>query len=108
MQPSIEGEGGGEGGDRSYDPGDGGDGRDGRDARMEPLVLDLLEWVARGPRPYAEVMDAGRTSCPRLAVWEEAVARGLLVSQAVAAAGVVVAITPLELGVLKEQGRLRR
>ena len=75
---------------------------------VDVLVLDLLEWVGREPRPYAEVMDAWRTSCPRLAVWEEAVARGLLVSQAVAGAGVVVAITPVGLGVLKEQGRRRR
>lgn len=37
------------------------------------LVLDLVEWVAREPRSYGDVMDAWRTSCPRLAVWEEAV-----------------------------------
>ena len=36
------------------------------------LVLDLLEWVAARPRTYAEVMDAWRTSCPRLPVWEDA------------------------------------
>ncbi|GAB3649333.1 hypothetical protein [Ramlibacter alkalitolerans] len=38
---------------------------------LQPLIDDLLEWVAK-PRPYAEVMDAWRTSCPRLPVWEEA------------------------------------
>ena len=37
------------------------------------LVLDLLRWLAAGPRPYAEVMEAWRTNCPRLAVWEDAV-----------------------------------
>jgi D-3-phosphoglycerate dehydrogenase len=37
------------------------------------LVLDLLEWIAAGPRTYSEVMDAWRTSCPRLPVWEDAV-----------------------------------
>jgi hypothetical protein len=42
------------------------------------LVLDLLEWVEPEPRPYAEVMEAWRTSCPRLPVWEEANARGYL------------------------------
>jgi len=36
------------------------------------LVLDLVEWVARAPRPYAEVMEAWRTSCPRLTIWEDA------------------------------------
>ena len=44
---------------------------------VEALIADLLEWV--GPaRDYAEVMEAWRTSCPRLPVWEEAHARGLL------------------------------
>jgi D-3-phosphoglycerate dehydrogenase len=42
---------------------------------VEALVLDLLAWVGAG-RPYAEVMDAWRTSCPRLPVWEEANLRG--------------------------------
>jgi hypothetical protein len=63
------------------------------DPRVETLVLDLVEWVAREPRTYAEVMDAWRTSCPRLAVWEEAVDRGLLVREA-APGGVIVRATP--------------
>jgi D-3-phosphoglycerate dehydrogenase len=42
------------------------------------LVLDLVEWVACEPRPYAEVMDAWRTSCPRLPIWEDANAHGLV------------------------------
>jgi hypothetical protein len=45
---------------------------------VEPLVLDLLEWIGPHPRPYAEVIEAWRTSCPRLPVWEEANARGYL------------------------------
>jgi D-3-phosphoglycerate dehydrogenase len=28
---------------------------------VDPLVLDLLEWIGRAPRPYAEVIDAWRT-----------------------------------------------
>ncbi|HEX5479297.1 MAG TPA: hypothetical protein VFY79_06205 [Dehalococcoidia bacterium] len=43
------------------------------------LVLDLIEFVARAPRPYAEVMDAWRTSCPRLTIWEDAVDHGFVV-----------------------------
>ena len=43
------------------------------------LVLDLLEWIGPRPRPYPEVIEAWRTSCPRLPVWEEANARGFLV-----------------------------
>ncbi len=43
---------------------------------LDSLVFDLLEWIAREPRTYADVMDAWRTSCPRLTVWEDAVDRG--------------------------------
>ena len=42
------------------------------------LVRDLLQWVGRQPRSYAETMDAWRTSCPRLTVWEEATEQGLV------------------------------
>jgi hypothetical protein len=45
---------------------------------VEPLILDLLERVAGGERPYAEVMDAWHTSCPKLPVWEDANDRGLI------------------------------
>lgn len=44
----------------------------------EPLILDLVAWVAARPRPYGEVIEAWRTSCPRLTVWEDAVERGLV------------------------------
>jgi D-3-phosphoglycerate dehydrogenase len=45
---------------------------------VEPLIRDLLEWLAREERSYADTMDAWRTSCPRLPVWEEANERGLV------------------------------
>jgi hypothetical protein len=45
---------------------------------VEPLILDLLEWIGTRPRPYAEVLEAWRTSCPRLPVWEEANERGYI------------------------------
>ena len=48
---------------------------------VEPLLVDLVEWVAKEERPYLEVMDAWRTSCPRLPVWEEANARGLVAAR---------------------------
>lgn len=47
-------------------------------ATTEPLILDLVDFVAAAPRPYAEVIDAWRTSCPRLTVWEDAIERGLV------------------------------
>jgi hypothetical protein len=45
---------------------------------VESLILDLLEWIAVRERTYQEVMDAWRTSCPRLSVWEDASDRGLV------------------------------
>jgi D-3-phosphoglycerate dehydrogenase len=59
---------------------------------IEPLLIDMLEWIAKEERPYAEVMEAWRTSCPRLPVWEEANARGL-VTRVTTANGPVVRIT---------------
>jgi hypothetical protein len=47
---------------------------------VEPLILDLLEWLGSAPRPYAEVLDAWRTLCPRLTVWEDANDAGFIVS----------------------------
>jgi hypothetical protein len=46
---------------------------------VESLVLDLLEWIGATPRPYSEVLDAWRTSCPRLPVWETANTHGYVV-----------------------------
>jgi hypothetical protein len=45
---------------------------------LAPLTLDFLAWLAAGPRDYADVMDAWRTSCPRLTVWEDAIDAGLV------------------------------
>ena len=42
----------------------------------EPLVLDLLEWLTLRPRPYGEVMEAWKSSCPRLTVWEDSLDAG--------------------------------
>jgi hypothetical protein len=43
---------------------------------VDALLADMLGWLARQPRPYDEVMEAWRTSCPRLPVWEDANDRG--------------------------------
>jgi hypothetical protein len=48
---------------------------------LEDLILDLLEWLRPGSRRYGEVMEAWRTSCPRLPVWEDANQRGLVEHQ---------------------------
>jgi len=51
------------------------------DAVVDALILDLLQWLKSGERTYEEVMDAWRTSCPKLPVWEEANDRGLITSK---------------------------
>jgi hypothetical protein len=71
----------------------------------EPLILDLVEWIARQPRAYAEVMDAWRTSCPRLTVWEDAVDRGLVKPERGAANDVMVAVTSEGRALLQAHGR---
>ena len=43
------------------------------------LTLQMLDWIAGGQRTYDEVMDAWRTSCPRLSIWEDALADQLVV-----------------------------
>jgi hypothetical protein len=45
---------------------------------VDTLILDLLEWMGPKPRPYSDVLEAWRTSCPRLPVWENANDRGFI------------------------------
>ena len=59
----------------------------------ESLVFDLVEWVAKEPRTYAEMLDAWRTSCPRLTVWEDAIERKLVTRKPVAGQGTMVVVT---------------
>lgn len=42
------------------------------------LTVQFLAWLAAQPRSYHETMDAWRSSCPRLSVWEDAVGAGLV------------------------------
>lgn len=71
----------------------------------DALVLDLIEWVAAKPRNYGEVMEAWRTSCPRLTVWEDALELGLVVREHREGMGTIVRATPLGLLRLREEGR---
>ena len=75
-------------------------------AITEPLVLDFVEWVALAPRSYREALDAWRTNCPRLTVWEEAAERDLVVRERVDAQGTLVRVTPAGFAYLRENGRL--
>jgi hypothetical protein len=69
---------------------------------VENLILDLLEWVERRERTYQDTLDAWRTSCPRLPVWEDANDRGL-VEPASANGRLLVRVTPAGLALLKDK-----
>jgi hypothetical protein len=69
---------------------------------VENLILDLVEWVGRKEQTYRETMDAWRTSCPRLPVWEDASDRGLVETMRVDGRSIVRA-TPAGLAFLKEK-----
>ncbi len=60
---------------------------------VDNLILDLLEWIGPSPRAYADVLEAWRTSCPRLPVWEEANDRGFIVRHLAPECGVVVSVS---------------
>lgn len=69
-------------------------------AADDPLILDLVEWVAREERSRAELMESWRTSCPRLTVWEDAVEHGYLGRQ-----GRLIAVTAKGWELLSRNGR---
>ncbi|KIU52757.1 MULTISPECIES: hypothetical protein [Bradyrhizobium] len=71
----------------------------------DALVLDLVEWVAREPRPYADVLEVWRTSCPRLTIWEDAVDRGY-VARRPSVEGMRVTVTATGETFLRAHGRM--
>jgi len=73
----------------------------------DPLVLDLVEWIARAPRPYSEVIETWRTSCPRLTIWEDAADHGYVARDTVAGFGLIVTVTEDGEKLLRRHGRTR-
>jgi hypothetical protein len=72
----------------------------------DPLVLDFVEWVAREPRAYSEVIGAWKTSCPRLTIWEDAADRGFVARETVAGFGLVISVTEAGEELLRAHGRV--
>jgi hypothetical protein len=68
----------------------------------ENLILDLLEYVATRERTYEEVLDAWRTSCPKLPVWEDANDRQLLATKEINGRRIVT-ITPSGFTLLEQR-----
>ncbi len=50
----------------------------------DALTLQFLTWVTEAPRQYGAAMEAWRTSCPRLSIWEDAVQDELVRLEAIA------------------------
>jgi hypothetical protein len=75
---------------------------------VESLILDLLEWIGPNPRPYSEVMNAWRTSCPQLPVWEEANERGYLEQRRESGRGTLVSVSSLGTEHLRKNRPLMR
>jgi hypothetical protein len=63
------------------------------DDSSNPLIVDFLAWLAVKPRRYSDAMEAWRTSCPRLTIWEDAVDRGLVARRSAADRGPMVELT---------------
>src|SRR5262245_10742996 len=47
------------------------------EAAAAALTLQFLDFIADG-RTYGETMEAWRSTCPRMPIWEDAVRRGLV------------------------------
>jgi hypothetical protein len=72
------------------------------DTTVEALILDLLDWLSVRERTYEEALDAWRTSCPRLPVWEDAHDRGLIAREQVNGRQIV-RVTPSGRALLEER-----
>ena len=73
---------------------------------VDALVIDLLEWLGPRGRPYTEVIEAWRTSCPRLPVWEEANARDYIVREHLQGAGALISVSTKGLALLSQHRRI--
>jgi hypothetical protein len=71
----------------------------------DPLVLDFVEWIAREPRLYSEVVATWRTSCPRLTIWEDAADHGFVTRETVVGFGLIVTVTEDGEKLLRTHGR---
>ena len=72
----------------------------------DPLVLDFVEWIAREPRLYSEVVATWRSSCPRLTIWEDAADRGYVARETIAGVGLIVTVTDEGEQILRDNGRI--
>lgn len=73
------------------------------DTTVDALIVDLLLWLAAQERTYSEAIEAWRTSCPRLPVWEDANDRGFVCGVQIGGRELV-RVTPAGTAFLQERG----
>ena len=56
-------------------------------------TLELLSWLSTRDRTYDEAIDAWHSHCPRLTVWEDALADGLIRIRRAGVGNTMVALT---------------
>jgi hypothetical protein len=44
-------------------------------------TVELLTWISDRERTYADVVEAWKSNCPRLAIWDDAVTAGLVTAR---------------------------
>jgi hypothetical protein len=76
-----------------------------RSIENEALILDLVEWIATQPRPYDDVMEAWRTSCPRFPIWEDALDLKFVTRVNGDGASEMIHVTPAGQAFLRSRGR---
>lgn len=59
------------------------------------LTRQFLVWLSERERSYSEVMEAWRTTCPRLSIWEDATLDGLVRRETGPDGRTMVSLTPL-------------
>lgn len=77
------------------------------DTTVDALIVDLLLWLSTRERTHPETIDAWRTSCPKLTVWEDANDRKLVATEQVNGRELV-RITPAGFAFLEQQRTLRK
>jgi hypothetical protein len=67
------------------------------------LTLQMLDWIAQRPRSRDQVLETWKSTCPRMTIWEDACADGLVASEAGRAG--VVSLTERGRAYLRNGGR---
>jgi hypothetical protein len=65
------------------------------DMSTSALTFDLLAWIDSRTRSYEETIEAWKTSCPRLSIWDDAVVDGLVRIDRRSGEGAIVVLTAL-------------